>query len=173
MTVPWLTSLAGMNPFEQPDGTGFESCAVVMTEPDPLLWGHPARPERWRLHRVTEHVRGGGSCHVLRRHDGAELYLTVLLDSTGSLDDRGIRQAFDKANPLPEPPPIAGQVWAFDGGKFTQLVTAAEEIEPGRWRVVMGSGGYSKFGKGELTPWPVPGGVLVAGAFSPWVPSDG
>jgi hypothetical protein len=131
------------------------------------MWAKGHVPDRpwWSRHDLT-----------YRRCDGITILSRAFMDITHG-DERGLWDGkepyadamarIDAAHPLPAPPPMPGQVWAYPDGAEVCLigVDVPPEMPPDAW-------GRARFSprmwheKGNDV-WPPPGAILVAGP-TPW-----
>jgi hypothetical protein len=109
---------------------------------------HPDRPwwrqHSWTLWRRSDGVTWSGYC----RDDVRDEHLAIL----------------DREQPIPAPPPMAGQVWRCPDGA-TRTIGAHREADRRWWWTGLETGhGWQQ--------WPPPGAVLVAGVGAPWAPME-
>jgi hypothetical protein len=133
---------------------------------------HPERPWWCAVHSTIM----SGSLVRWRRSDGRETDYYKVPVTWGTHDDpalffldtpRAELARIDAAHPLPAPPPMPAQVWAYPDGAEVCLigVDVPPEMPPDAW-------GRARFSpcmwheKGNDV-WPPPGAILVAGP-TPW-----
>lgn len=134
------------------------------------MWAHGHVRDRpwWRI-VATGHAHAAGAVRV----DGARTLLTIIgpnpAASENALLDWGDVERIDRAIPLPAPPPMPGQVWAWDGVEDAVTYVEASSWQDGvvtGWTI--GIGGSTRYvGPAWGGVWPIPGAVLVAGP-TPW-----
>lgn len=158
------------------------------------MWPKDAHPERpwWRVSIVSGFpVRSSFPAQYVmeyRRVDGRTVELGYQSENPEWRDLSEFDAALaviDAAHPLPVPPPMPGQVWAFPRpgyGWGYHLVTVAAAWIDGAWLVHLGGDRRvaATYREGGARPdenvWPPPDAILVAGptpwGFScPWSPA--